>query len=143
MTEGIRRRMIELAGEAVVSEQTGDVMRSAREHYGFTQSWLAPRLDVRRESLSRIESGRSSPTLSVVDRYARVMALAHHVRQTAARSEKSSTAPDPTGFEAAGRALGLTPEETRAIAAEAISQYEAKRRQLLESVDADDGGPSR
>jgi ribosome-binding protein aMBF1 (putative translation factor) len=140
MQEAVRRRAIELAGEVVVNDHPGDVIRSEREHYGFTQSWLAPRLGVRRESLSRIESGRSSPTLSVVDRFARVMSLARHVRQAAARSETSKAAPDAGAFETVGRELDLDPEETRAIAAEAISRYEDKRRQLLESVDADDGG---
>lgn len=140
MADQVRRRAIELAGEVVVNDQAGDVIRSAREHYGFTQSWLAPRLGVRRESLSRIESGRSNPTLSVVDRFARVMALAQHVRQAAARSETAPTGPDAGAFEATGRALDLSPDETAAIAAEAIAQYEAKRRSLLEAVDADDGG---
>lgn len=143
MTEGVRSRAVELAGEVVVSDTAGDVIRSTREHHGFTQAWLAPRLGVRRESLSRIESGRSNPTLGVVDRFARVMALAHHVRQTAARSETARRTPDPGGFDAVGRALGLSSEETKAIAAEAISQYEAKRRSLLEGVDVDtDGGGS-
>jgi DNA-binding XRE family transcriptional regulator len=143
MAEGVRRRAIELAGEVVVDGHAGDVIRSTREHYGFTQSWLAPRLGVRRESLSRIESGRSSPTLGVVDRFARVIALAHHVRQTAARSEASGRRLDPESFESAGRQLDLDPSEAETIAAEAVSQYQAKRRQLLEGVDADDGGPDR
>lgn len=141
MEEGVRARAVELAGEVVVSEDAGNVIRAAREHHGFTQSWLAPRLGVRRESLSRIESGRSSPTLSVVDRFARVMALARHVRQATARSEKTRQAPEAGQFSAAGRALDLTAQETETIAAEAISQYKAKRRSLLEGVDAEtDGG---
>lgn len=140
MQEAVRRRAVELAGEVVVSDQAGDVIRSTREHYGFTQSWLAPRLGVRRESLSRIESGRSNPTLSVVDRFARVMALAHHVRRAAAQSETSRTAPNVSVFDQAGRTLDLDPDETQAIATEAIARYEDKRRQLLEGVDADDGG---
>lgn len=143
MSEGIRGRAIELAGEIVVSDRTGHAIRTAREHHGFTQSWLAPRLDVRRESLSRIESGRSSPRLEVVDRFARVIALAHHVRQTKARSEARSGSLDPGAFEAAGRTLGLSAEEARAIAAEAIAQYEAKRRSLLEGVDVELDGGSR
>ncbi|PSG98183.1 hypothetical protein BRD56_01670 [Thermoplasmatales archaeon SW_10_69_26] len=144
MSDGVRSVAVELAGEVVVGDGAGDVIRSTREHHGFTQSWLAPRLGVRRESLSRIESGQSNPTLGVVDRFARVMALAHHVRQATARSEKATSTPDPGGFDAAGRALDLTPEETEAIAAEAVSQYRAKRESLLEGVDADaDGGSSR
>lgn len=142
MSEGVEDVAVELAGQVVVSDQPGQVIRSAREHHGFTQSWLAPQLDVRRESLSRIESGHSSPTLRVVDRFARVIALARHVREATARSETGSENPDPRGFEAVGRSLGLTRAETREVASEAIRQYEEKRRSLLEGVD-DDGGRSK
>lgn len=141
MSEGIEGRAVELAGQVVVSDQPGQVIRSSREHHGFTQAWLAPRLGVRRESLSRIESGRSSPTLRVVDRFARVVALARHVREVTARSETGPSLPSPDRFEAAGRTLDLTREETLEIAEEAIEGYEAKRRSLLEGVDMDgDGG---
>lgn len=142
MEQGLRERAMRLAGEVVVGNQPGKVIRSAREHHNFTQTWLAPKLDLRRESLSRIESGRSSPTIGVVDRFARVITLARHVREATARSEKSREEMDPARFEAAGRPLGLTPAQVREIAAEAIAGYEAKREQLLEGVDTEpEGGP--
>lgn len=141
MTEGLRRRAQELAGEVVLSDDPGDVVRSAREHHDFTQAWLAPHLGVRRESLSRIESGHSSPQLAVVDRFARVLALARHVRDVTARAEAGDQPPDPDAFEAAGRSLGLDPDETARVAAEAVAGYRAKRRSLLEGVD--EAGGSR
>lgn len=139
MDEGPLDAAIRLAGEIVVSDAPGDRVRQARTRYGFTQTWLAPHLDVRRESLSRIESGHSNPTLGVVSRFARLISLARHVRSEAARLEGTPQDPDPAGFRAVGRQLGLADATTVELAQRAIEAYDEKRRELLEGIEPTGG----
>lgn len=125
---------IELAGEVVLRDAPGEVIREARNRYGFTQAWLAKHLDVRRESLSRIESGHSKPTLDVVARFARILSLARHVRAYAARQEKDGGKPNYVHFRTIGRELGLSTETSDEVAREALESYSAKRDALLEDI---------
>lgn len=134
MPEGLAADAARLAGEIVISDAPGQRVRDARTGCGFTQTDLAPHLDVRRETLSRIERGRATPTLDVVSRFARTVTLARHVRSEAARLETRAQDPDPRTFRAAGRRLDLGPDRADAIAREALEAYDAKRRQLLEGV---------
>jgi DNA-binding XRE family transcriptional regulator len=139
MSEGLRDEAAAIAGNVVLSDEPGQQMRAAREHHEFTQSWLAPKLGVRRESLSRIESGRSSPTLAVVERFARVVALARHVRDEVAKTEQGQETPPANAAVTVGRRLGLDAGEAEEIARAAIEAYRDKRRSLLEDIDANGG----
>lgn len=139
MVEGLSDAAVQIAGEVTLSDAPGQRMREARTRYGFTQTWLAPHLDVRRESLSRIESGHSKPTLQVVERFAKIMALARHVRAQAARLENTPNDPDPRSFRTAGREVGLDPETTDDVARQAIDAYTEKRRDLLEGLETSGG----
>lgn len=139
MSEGVTEGAVRLAGEIVISDTPGQAVRDARTRYGFTQTWLAPHLGVRRESLSRIESGHSKPTLDVVSRFARVISLARHVRSEAARLESTPQEPDPDSFRQAGRSLGLDEQTTDAVAERALDAYNEKRRELLEGIGSTGG----
>ncbi len=134
MLDGLLADAERLAGEIALSEAPGDEVRTARMRCGFTQTELAPDLDVRRETLSRIEQGHATPTLPVVARFARVITLARHVREEAARLEKRQRIPNPRAFIHRGQGLGLDHETTEAVAQRALTAYDAKRRQLLESI---------
>lgn len=134
MHDGLLVDAERLAGEIALSEEPGEEVRTARKRCGFTQTELAPNLDVRRETLSRIEQGHATPTLPVVARFARVITLARHVREEAARLEKRQRIPDPRAFTHRGHGLGLDQETTEAVAKRALTAYDAKRRQLLESI---------
>jgi DNA-binding XRE family transcriptional regulator len=138
MPEGLPAEAARIAGEIVVSDDPGERVRRARTRCGFTQTELAPHLDVRRETLSRIERGRATPSLDVLARFARAIALARHVREAAARLETRSREPDPRRFRAAGARLGLDPERGRDIAADALDAYDTKRRELLEDVTTEE-----
>lgn len=141
MVEGLRDTAVELAGEIVISDAPGDRIRDARTRYGFTQTGLAPHLEVRRESLSRIEGGHSKPTLDVVARFARLIALARHVRSEAARLERTPQSPDPRSFRSAGAELDLEPDTADAVAQRALEAYDEKRKELLEGIDSTGGSP--
>lgn len=110
------------------------MIRAARDRYGFTQAWLAGHLGVRRESLSRIESGHSKPTLDVVARFARIMALARHVRAYAARLEKAGGNPNYVYVRTLGKELDLDQETVDDVTREALASYSAKRASLLEGI---------
>lgn len=134
MDQGLAAEAERFAGEITLSEGPGDKVRTARKRCGFTQTELAPELDIRRETLSRIEQGHATPTLGVVARFARVITLARYVREHAARLEKTRRDPDPTAFIGPGKALGLDRDTAQAVATRALDAYDAKRRQLLEGI---------
>lgn len=123
-----------MAGEVVLSAQPGEVVRRARTRYGFTQEWLSNHLGVRRESLSRIESGHSKPTMDVVARFARIMALAQGVRDLAARLERDGRVPGSLMLRPLAEGLELDPGTVDEVARAALHSYTEKRRSLLEGL---------
>jgi DNA-binding XRE family transcriptional regulator len=132
---------IQIAGQVVLGPEPGRIIREARKRYGFTQDWLAAHLEVRRESLSRIESGHSTPTLDVVARFARTMALAQTVRAHAALLERRGVSPSPRDFRPQGTELGLAPEVAEDVARVSLASYTAKRDTLLEGLRTPGGWP--
>ncbi|MDX1611067.1 MAG: helix-turn-helix transcriptional regulator [Candidatus Thermoplasmatota archaeon] len=134
MIEDLRAAAAEVAGDVVLDTAPGTAMRRWRTRYGFTQTWLSEHLGVRRESLSRIESGHSKPTLDVVAQFARVMALTGSVRAYAARMEKNGGSPNYVYFRTLGKELDLPPDTVDAVAREALESYSAKRDALLEGL---------
>ena len=134
MTDEPLRAAHAVAGAIALSDRPGRAMREARTRYGFTQGWLAPHLGVRRESLSRIESGHSTPTLDVVARFARLMGLAQVARDTAARLERQGGRPSVAVLRSLAGDLGLEPETVDAVVRAALASYAAKREALLDGL---------
>ncbi|HVL48549.1 MAG TPA: helix-turn-helix transcriptional regulator [Candidatus Thermoplasmatota archaeon] len=134
----------DLAGRLVLADQPGLEVRNLRDRYGFKQEWLAERLGLRRESLSRIESGHVAPSVGFIQRFTRVMTLARGVREHLASLEMRNAPRAAPGaaeaeMDALGLALRLDPETAGEIIARATESYEEKRKAAVESLRAPAG----
>jgi transcriptional regulator with XRE-family HTH domain len=90
--EVFERLVEEIGGRVVASPEPGKYLKELREGAGVTQEELARLLGLRRESISRIENGTITPTLSYVRRFARVIAALKIVRELLAQEEASMLA---------------------------------------------------
>lgn len=136
----LAEHQVELAGRLVTTDSPGQIVKELRERYGFTQEWLAGLLDMRRESLSRVESGRVNLSLPFVQRFTKIMVLARGVREHLASLESRhappTAMPAPDGHYLEMLSVGLRLD--RRIADEVILAsmlaYEQKRRDALRQI---------
>lgn len=109
-------------------------MQALREKYGFTQEQLAALLGLRRESLSRIESGRVGLTLPVLRRFSRVVTLARGVREHLAWAESRGYLPDERLLDTLAVALQLERAGADEVVLVATMAYDRKRRETLRAI---------
>ena len=109
-------------------------MQSLREKHGFTQEQLAALLDLRRESLSRIESGRVALTLPILQRFSRVVTLARGVREHLAWAESRGNLPDERHLDTMAVALQLDKASADEVVLVATMAYDRKRKEALRSI---------
>ena len=111
-------------------------MQSLRERYGFTQEQLAALLGLRRESLSRIESGKVALTIPVLQRFSRVMTLARGVREHLAWAESRGYLPDERHLDVLGVALQVEKPSADEVVLVSMMAYDRKRRDTLRALPA-------
>lgn len=111
-------------------------MQDLREKYGFTQEQLAGLLDLRRETLSRIESGRIALTLPVLQRFARIVTLARGVREHLAWAEARGNLPDERHLNDLAMGLHLGKEAADEVILASTMAYDRKRKQALQQIPA-------
>lgn len=68
------------AGKIVMSEQPGEAIKNMRKRYGIKQQELSTLLDVRRETVSRVENGRVDPGFGFVRNLSKTLAVIEGVR---------------------------------------------------------------
>lgn len=134
LPSNLRDAQIELAGRLATMESPGHEIKGLRERYGFTQEWLSGVLQMRRESLSRVESGHVSLSLNFIQRFTKVMTLARGVREHMAYVEARDQRPDEAYL--AMLAVGLRLDKATADEVILVSQinYEQKRRSALRGL---------
>ncbi len=130
----LREFQVELAGRLVLSEEAGRDAKELREKYGFTQDWLAGLLGMRRESLSRIESGHVSLSVSFVQRFTKIMTLARGVREHIAYVEARDSPVDEAHLAMLAVAMRLDRETTDEVILASQISYEQKRKSTLRGL---------
>lgn len=70
----------DVAGEIFLSQNPGEVIREYRTRYDMSQEDLGELMDLRRESISRIENGAVTPTLDFIRAFIRAAALIEAIR---------------------------------------------------------------
>lgn len=131
---------VDLAGRLVTSDSPGQIVKDLRERYGFTQEWLANLLEMRRESLSRVESGRVNLSLPFVTRFTKIMVLAGAVREHLASLEARAPAggawpaPDEHYLEMLAVGLRLDRRIADEVILASMLAYEQKRRDALRQI---------
>jgi len=114
-----------------------------RERYGFTQEGLATLLGLRRESLSRIETGAVALTLPVLQRITRIVTLSKAVREHLASVESRGGRVDDAFLSMLAVALRLDKATADEVILASMMSYEQKRREALRSLSGHDGRETR
>ncbi|MDP2841794.1 MAG: helix-turn-helix domain-containing protein, partial [Candidatus Methanoperedens sp.] len=78
----------DIAGEIVLSHEPGDVIREYRMRYGMSQEELGDIMDLRRESISRIENGSVTPTFDFVRGFIMTVAVIEAIRVERAQNKE-------------------------------------------------------
>jgi transcriptional regulator with XRE-family HTH domain len=136
LPSALREFQTELAGRLVLLDEPGAEVKALREKYGFTQEFLARLLGLRRESLSRVESGAVGLSLDFVRGFARVITLARGVREHIAYAEARGNTPDERTFEMLAMTLRIEPAAKEEIVLASMVSYEKKRREALRGFPA-------
>lgn len=139
LPSSLREFQVDLAGRLAMLDQPGPELRSLRERYGFTQDFLARVLGLRRESVSRLESGKVSLTLPMLQRFTRVVTLARGVREHLAWAETRGNLPDERHLDTLAQSLRLGKEAADEVVLASMMSYDRKKRETLRSV----AGPGR
>jgi len=78
----------DIAGEIILSREPGDVIRKYRMRYGMSQEDLGDIMDLRRESISRIENGSVTPTFDFVRGFIMTVAIIEAIRVERAQKKE-------------------------------------------------------
>lgn len=115
-------------------DDPGAEVKALREKHGFTQDTLARILGIRRESLSRVETGAVSLTLEMLQKFTRVITLARAVREQLAYAEARGNHPDERLFDRLAQMLRIDPATADEIVLSSMMSYEKKRRDALRAL---------
>lgn len=130
----LRDFQIRLAGELLLLDEPGDHVKSLRNRYGFTQRWLAGILDMRRESLSRIESGHVNLSPTFIRGFVRVITLARSVRREMANAEMRDRGPDDRALTRLATRLGYDGDTADEIILASMINYGRKREEAIRDL---------
>lgn len=137
LPESVRAFAVEEAGRLLLADRPGPGIRRLRDRFGLTQKELAGCLDLRRETMSRIESGRQSPSADVLRDLVRIFTLAHAAREHVAEAEARDRAVDHGHLARVANGLRLSGEVADTIVVRAVQNYGGKRRAVLEDLEED------
>lgn len=130
---------VEQAGRLLMAERPGGPMKAQRSRFGMTQKELAGLIGLRRETLSRVESGSQSPSADLLRDVVRVFTLAHAARSHAAACEAADRPIDHGHLTRIAHALEVKPDVADRVVMKALASYGGKREAVLK--DLQEGSP--
>ncbi len=77
-----------IAGTIVISSEVGTTIQTYRKKYGMTQRQVANLLNLRRETISRIERGMTNPTIHFVQNLTGVLTMIEVIRASRAHGHE-------------------------------------------------------
>lgn len=78
----------DIAGEIIMSQEPGEVIREYRTRYEMSQEELGELMELRRESISRIENGSVTPTFGFMKSFITAIALIEAIRVERAQNKE-------------------------------------------------------
>ena len=120
-----------IAGYIVNAPDRGPRIQAYRNKNHLTQEELSRIMRLRRESISRIEHGRVTPTIAFVHVFSGVMALMEAVK--AYRSQNKSV--EYPYLSRIGVELGVPADSIASIVDLALQSYEQKRKKAIRSLE--------
>jgi transcriptional regulator with XRE-family HTH domain len=120
----------EAASEIILNHDTGEVIREYRTRYSMSQEQLGVLMDLRRESISRIENGSVTPTLGFIKKFINAVSLIEAIRVERAQHKEI----DVHFLENLAKELGFSREELTGILKVAVESYDKKLIKIQKSL---------
>ena len=120
----------EMAGDIVLDYNAGVSIRTYRRRYGLSQDDLGSLMNLRRESISRIENGAVTPTFDFVKYFIKTMAFIEAIRVERAKSKEM----DVYFLENVAKELGISREKIPFIMKLAVDSYDKKLLKIRKSL---------
>ncbi len=120
----------EVASEIILNQDTGEVIREYRTRYGMSQEQLGALVNLRRESISRIENGSVTPTLGFIKKFINAVSLIEAIRVERAQHKEI----DVYFLESLAKELGFSREELTGIIKVAVESYDKKLIKIQKSL---------
>jgi len=120
-----------VSGEIVNSEDRGAVIQAYRNAMDLTQEELSHIMRLRRETISRIEHGKVTPTLTFIHTFSGVATLMEAVKSY----RSMNRAVEYLYFIRIGAELGVPNDYVLSIVDTALKNYENKRRKAIRFLE--------
>lgn len=120
----------DLAGEVLLNQDSGDVISEYRKRHGMSQEHLGELMELRRESISRIENGSVTPTLDFVKKFINAAALIEAIRVERAQHKEI----DVYFLENLAKELGFSREKLMVMLKVAVESYDKKLIKIQKSL---------
>lgn len=120
----------DVAGEVILNRDAGEVIREYRKRYGMSQEELGELMDLRRESISRIENSSVTPTFDFVKTFINAVALIEAIRVERAQNKNI----DVYFIENLAKELGFPREKLTVMLKLALESYDKKVVKIQKSL---------
>jgi predicted transcriptional regulator len=120
----------EIAGSILLTQDTGDVVCKYRKRYEMSQQELGELMGLRRESISRIETGSVTPTFDFARKFINAAALIEAIRVQRAQQKEM----DVHFLENLAKELGFDREKLTFMLKVAVESYDKKLKKIQKSL---------
>lgn len=120
----------EIAGALFLHPDTGEVICEYRKRYGMSQEEFGELMELRRESISRIETGSVTPTFDFARKFINAMALIEAIRVERAQHKEI----DVYFLDNLAKELGFSREKLTFMVKVAVESYDKKLVKIQKSL---------
>jgi len=120
----------EIASALFLIQDTGEVICQYRKRYGMSQEDFGELMGLRRESISRIETGSVTPTFDFAKKFINAMALIEAIRVERAQHKEI----DVYFLENLAKELGFDREKLEFMLKVAVESYDKKLIKIQQSL---------
>jgi predicted transcriptional regulator len=120
----------EIAGAILLTQDTGDVICKYRTRYEMSQQELGELMGLRRESISRIETGSVTPKFDFARKFINAAALIEAIRVQRAQHKEM----DVHFLENLAKELGFNRENLTLMLKVAVESYDKKLKKIQKSL---------
>ncbi len=120
----------DIAGEIIMSQEPGEVIREYRTRYEMSQKELGELMELRRESISRLENGSVTPTFGFMKSFITAIALIEAIRVERAQNKEINI----HLLENIARESGFSIEKLPFVIKLAVESYDKKLNKIRKSL---------
>ncbi len=120
----------DVAGAILLGQEPGNVVQEYRKRYGMSQEELGELMELRRESISRIENGSVTLTFEFMKKFINAMALIEAIRVERAQHKEI----DVYFLENLAKELGFSREKLMLMLKTALESYDKKLVKIQKSL---------